>query len=248
MTNTPSPLVLINSTPQINGVNVAAGSTVTVALASSAGVYAWDLVCVGTDELTSPAAINGTIVINHSNNTATFTAPNYAGAAVILKSIVNNGTDINGVPLPQYSSTSGVFVLSSTFNRVGAQNETVEGDSIYGWISKLNPFIREVGSLSGAIVVGFTGTNATVYNMTTTDFIIGAQKPNQTVTVNLLAAPATNQWVIVADVAGTGATHNRIIDGNGNNINGSPTYTISTNYGVAGLVFVDSQWIVLFSR
>lgn len=143
MSNTPSPLVLINSTQQINGVNVTAGSTVTVSLASNAGVYAWDLICIGTDELTDVATVGATININHASNTATFTMPNYAGSAVILKSIVNNGVDVNGVVRPEYATTCGAYVLSSPGNhRVGAQNETTEGDSINGWLSKINPLIR----------------------------------------------------------------------------------------------------------
>lgn len=140
---TPSPLVLINSTQQINGVNVAKGSTVTVALASTAGVYAWDLFCIGTDELSTVDSVNATIIINHANNTATFTMPDGYGTAVILKSIVNNGVDVNGVVRPEYTTTCGVYVLSTPGNhRVGAQNETTEGDSVFGWLSKLNPLIR----------------------------------------------------------------------------------------------------------
>src|SRR5277367_1943822 len=142
MTTIPSPLVLINSAAQVNGVNVTGSSTVTVALASNAGVYAWNLTCIGTDELNTPAAVNATLIINHANNTATFTAPSSAGSAVILQSTVNNGVDINSVVQPTYTTTAGVYVLSVHSHRVGATNETTEGDSVYGWISKLNPLIR----------------------------------------------------------------------------------------------------------
>ena len=139
-----SPLVLINSTPQINGVNVTDASTVTVSLASSNGVYAWDLTCIGTDDLNTVAAINALVTINHATNTATFTLPTMDGygAALIFQSQINNGTDVNNVVQPTYTTTFGVYVLTTGGNRVGAQNETTEGDAIYGWLSKVNKLIR----------------------------------------------------------------------------------------------------------
>jgi hypothetical protein len=137
----PSPLVLINSNPQINGVNVTASSTVTIALASNAGVSNWNVICLGTDELNTPAAVNATLVVNHSSNTATFTAPG-SGSAMIFQTQINNGIDINGVIQPNYTTTFGVYVLTGTSHRVGAQGETNEGSAAFGWITKLNPIIR----------------------------------------------------------------------------------------------------------
>lgn len=144
---TPSPLVLINGFPQINGINVTADSTISISLASSAGVYAWNTVCVGTDELLTVATINGTLVINNANYSATFSTPNDSNAhAMIFSSTINNGVDVNGVIQPAYTTTFGVYIVTATLhNRVGAQNETVEGDSTYGWLTKLNPLIRSLG-------------------------------------------------------------------------------------------------------
>lgn len=140
----PSPLVLINSTAQLNGVNVSASSTVTIALVSTVGVSNWNVTCFGTDELTTPAAINGTLVINHATNVATFTAPASGsnGAAMVFQSTINNGVDVNGVLQPSYFSTFGVYILTGISTRVGAAGETTEGDSIYGWVSKLNIALR----------------------------------------------------------------------------------------------------------
>ena len=62
------------------------------------------------------------------------------------------------------------------------------------------------------------------------------------VTVTLPAAPTTGQQYIVADSAGTAATHNITVDGNGNNINGAATLTMSTNYEVITLTFNGTFW------
>ena len=162
MTN-PSPLVLINSQSQLpNGVDVADGSTVTLALASSQGVYAWSVTCIGTDDGNSVAAVNATLVVNPSNFTAIFTAPHSAdgyGAALVFKSVVNSGIDINGIAAPYLATTFGVYVDS--FNviglRLGAQNETVEGNAEFGWLTKFNAGLRALGAAGGVLVGDVTG-------------------------------------------------------------------------------------------
>lgn len=143
-----SPLVLINGNPQANGFNASSGATVTIALASNTGVFTWNVVCIGTDELNTIANISSTLVVNHANNTATFTAPSGSGSAVIFKSIINNGVDINGVAQSTYTTTFAVYVLSNGY-RVAAQNEVLEGDSTYGWVSKFNPIARNFSSGGG---------------------------------------------------------------------------------------------------
>lgn len=126
-------------TATTNGVNVTPANVITVALASTAGVGVWTLSVYGRDELVSPPAIT----INSTNKTATFTAP-AAGSALILKSVVGAsslGYDINGVVQPSYTTTLGVYTLINGL-RVGAINETTEGNSTAGWVSKVNTLIR----------------------------------------------------------------------------------------------------------
>jgi hypothetical protein len=140
----PSPLVLINGSPQVNGYNAIAGDTVTVSLASNYGVYTWDILCIGTDELNTAASVNATLVINPASMIATFTMPNNDGygTALIFQSTINNGMDVNGLVQSIYTTTFGVYVLTTAGNRVGAQNETIEGNAIYGWLTKFNPIAR----------------------------------------------------------------------------------------------------------
>ena len=162
----PSPLLLINAQSQLpNGVDVADGSTVTLALASTAGVYSWEITCIGTDDLNTVAAINATLVVNSANFTATFTAPTDPdgyGAALIFKSTVNNGIDINGLVQPYLTTTAGVYVPTLFLDmRVGAQNETNEGNLIYGWLEKFNTALRN-GVFSGGVLFGdVTGPSVT---------------------------------------------------------------------------------------
>lgn len=137
-----SPLVLINGMPQINGINVAANSTVTISLASSAGVFDWNIACIGTDDLNTTAAVNATLVVDYSSNTATFVSPYTNGSSLIFQSIVNKGTDVNGVVQTQYGCTFGVYVLTNEFLRLGSQNETLEGNIDYGWLTKFNQMLR----------------------------------------------------------------------------------------------------------
>ncbi|KYF87776.1 hypothetical protein BE20_24845 [Sorangium cellulosum] len=138
-----SPICLVNGSSTLNGVDVPAGATVTIALADIAGVKSWSISCINTDELLSAATVTAGLTIDHVAKTATFTAP-AAGSALIFLSKVNNGLDANGRPDPSLTTTFGVFVLTATGYRVGAFDEKLEGSSQFGWISKFNPLIRGV--------------------------------------------------------------------------------------------------------
>ncbi len=266
---TPSPLVLINATPQINGVNVDVGSTVTVTLASNAGVYAWDVFCIGTDELTDSATINATVSINHSNNTATFTAPNYNGSALVFKSIVNNGMDINGVVQPDYVTTFGVYTLVAMFDvdgyvdgyyRVGAVNETTEGDANYGWVSKFNPFIRNLPlifptqQLVGNVEFVPHGSNWSANTLIVVPVDTTPPGNNPTVVQCPVPFPPVGSTYIILDGYYSAGANNIEIDLAGASLDGSYTnYTITNNNGVVaivylGLIFGVPEWKILWEK
>lgn len=133
----PSPTCTVNATATTNGVNVAASSAVTIALADTTGVTSWSLSIFGTDETHSAPALT----VNQTNKTATFTAPT-AGAALLFKSIVNNGVDVNGTAQPSYTTTFGIFVLTAASRRVVALGQTTEGDASFGWVKDINTIIR----------------------------------------------------------------------------------------------------------
>src|ERR1019366_9608002 len=97
----PSAICTVNGVPLATsgttGANVLQGTTVTIALASVAGVVngGWAISCTQSDDLTNPITINNTLVVTgYPNFTATFTAPllvGIRGAAMIFTSTVNPG-------------------------------------------------------------------------------------------------------------------------------------------------------------
>lgn len=261
MPATPSPLVLINASPQINGVNVTKGTTVTVTLGSNAGVYAWDIFCIGTDELTTAATVNATLSIDHAINSATFTMPNYDGSALIFKSIVNNGVDINGVVQPGYTTTFGVYTLVAGIRdgyvdgyfRVAAQNETTEGDATYGWISKFNPFFRNLPVVAvGEQIVANIQQMADGEYMNPNSFFIAPDNSVSSLTVHTpFPPPPVGTIFVIGDVHFLGAANPIHIDALGLNIDGSNLgYTITTNNGVVAIMYYGNiyGWKILWEK
>lgn len=146
--SSPSPLCTVNAASTINGVNVTTASTVTIALVDTAGVKQWTISAINTDDLLSAATITAALTIDTVAKTATFTAP-ALGSALIFKSIINNGKDANGALDPTLTTTFGIYVLTTSGYRVAAFDETTEGSSSFGWITKINACIRN-NLVSGA--------------------------------------------------------------------------------------------------
>jgi hypothetical protein len=139
--SSPSPLCTVNATSTLNGVNVTAASTVTIALVDTAGVKQWTISAINTDDLLSAATVTAGLTINTVAKTATFTAP-AAGSALIFQSVVNNGKDANGAVDPTLTTTFGVYVLTTSGYRAAAFDEKTEGSSSFGWVTKLNAVVR----------------------------------------------------------------------------------------------------------
>lgn len=139
----PSPTCTINGLTSVGGQDVTPATTVTIQLASLSGVDTWGITCIGTDELLVAATITASLTINSTTKTATFTAP-VAGSALIFQSVVNGGVDVNGVEQSSYTTTFGLYTLATTTgDRVAAVNETTEGSASFGWLTKLNPILRD---------------------------------------------------------------------------------------------------------
>lgn len=127
------------------GVNVTAGNTITIALASTAGVGVWSIAIVGQDELVTPP----TLTVNNTNKTATFTAP-AAPWSLIFKSTVNNGVDVNSQVQPSFSTTFKVSCLGSLATRLLASGEVLENDPNFGWTQIVNATLRSAGGITWA--------------------------------------------------------------------------------------------------
>jgi hypothetical protein len=140
-----------------DGVDVTPTNTVTIRLASQAGVDSWSISCVYTDDTSDADAINAALVVDPITKTATFTAP-AVGKALIFQSRVNGGVDVNGRSQASYTATFGIFTLTAEGRRVLAMNETLESNADFGWIVDVNALIRNPsGGGGGATPAGTDG-------------------------------------------------------------------------------------------
>lgn len=145
----PSPICTVDDASTLNGVDVADATTVVIALADTAGVKQWAITCLNTDETLVAATITAGLVVDNVTKSALLSTPGL-GTALIFKSVVNNGKDANGRVDPSLTTTFGIYVLTAAGYRVGAFDETTEGNAAFGWIAKLNPFIRGSVDIVGA--------------------------------------------------------------------------------------------------
>lgn len=140
-------------TATTNGKDVTPTNTVTIRLASTAGVSTWTITCFATDESSDAAAVTASLVVDAIAKTATFTAPS-AGKAYLFRSTVNNGIDANGVAQASYSTTFGVYTLTGG-RRVHAVDETFESHSTFGWVGDMNSVIRNPTATTWPTGTGF---------------------------------------------------------------------------------------------
>lgn len=150
-----SPICLVQDgaspfVPTTNGVNVTTGNTISVKLADPTGVVDWYLEVTGFDELSSAPSLMFVNPITHKVvspvATPSFPMPSAKGRAFLLTSTV---TDISG----SVTSSFAVYTLTDLGTRVAAAGETIEGNSLFGWASVVNPLIR-----SGAPVLLYDDT------------------------------------------------------------------------------------------
>jgi hypothetical protein len=132
--------------PTTNGVDVTPGNTISVKLLDPSSVVAWFLGVIGTDELSTTPVLTGVNNITHlvtsPTTVVTFTFPAATGRAVGFKSTV---TGVGG-PL---ETTFGTYSLTTFLTRVGFVTETREGNTGFGWATKLNPLIRSASGGGG---------------------------------------------------------------------------------------------------
>ena len=197
----PSSICTVNntviSTSNTSGINVSAGSTITIALASSSGVGSWSIFASSADDVTTS---NGNLVaVNNSKIqvtpfSATFIVPALVGgrgSSIQFTSIVNNGLS------NQNQTTIGVFVLGSGNIRLFFGGESFESNATVGNAADLNSLVA-AGASSGFTAGGdLSGTSSSQ----TVIKIHGTSVP---------ASPSANN-VLVA-TSGTAATWEQISD------------------------------------
>ncbi len=247
-------------TATTNGVDVTAGATIIIRLASQAGVGAWSIACIGTDETNDAATISASLVIDSALKTATFTAP-AVGSCLVFRSIVNGGVDINGAVVNAYTTTFTVHTLTTQGYRVGAFGETTESNATTGWIEKLNDAIRNMtAGATGPTGPGGTGATGPAgsdyaftittpsdanYQVLITDRVICIPAITAARTYTLPASPSAGATYIIKDSTGKCFLYNVTIVPTSGNIDGQANYVMDANYQSVTVVYNGTQWNIV---
>lgn len=194
----PSAYVSVNGTPVPDtgspaGVNVAAGSTVTIALLNVAGVNRWDVNCTMSDGVNPNSAfslIEATKILDSTHFTCQFTMPAFTnigsvsepwnvGGSMQFVSVVNAG-EFN-----QNSFTFGLFVIGSGTLRLVFDGENLETDAIYGVAPDINQVLlgRALGPAGAAGGGDLRGYYPNPYINSITGWTTGSPGTPNTVTV-----------------------------------------------------------------
>jgi hypothetical protein len=91
------------------------------------------------------------------------------------------------------------------------------------------------------LFTGYTVPGAYPYAVLSTDYIVLVDTGSAR-TINLMASPINGQQLIIKDTVGSAGSNNITISGNGKNIDGSGSKSISTNYGSTTLMYNGTQW------
>lgn len=128
---------------------------------------------------------------------------------------------------------------------------TVHGDTSAGAanVTGLNTFTQGNGSTLTTSALSHTSNVSGSTLMTNTFYAFAIDTTGGAFTMTLPAGtPLAGKRFLIVDSTGNAGANNITISGNGNNINGDASYTISNNYGTVEVFAVNSTsttWIVL---
>lgn len=142
------------------------------------------------------------------------------------------------VASPAYNVVSGNkygrSVSADIYDQFPAYNNVIDGLRFNSTVDSL--------VLTSGFTKHRTGVGAN-YTVLTSDHLIGVTDTSAPRTITLPnSGRLQGMEIIVADESGAAGTNNITINGNGSNINGAATATISTNYGEMRLYWTGSQW------
>lgn len=145
------------------------------------------------------------------------------------------------------SSLSRVYTFTQDKSVSPVKLEIELGSIINAWNNHEQGIQQHSGVWTGWFRTGLTlKTSAGNYDVTSSDMVVVINKASGAATqVNLPASPASGRLLIVKDGKGDAASNNITVSGNGKNIDGAASVTISSNYGVSRLVYNSTQWNVI---
>jgi hypothetical protein len=226
------------------GLNTIAGGESGIAIGRG-----YDVAGSGSDR---PLLASGTVSINMSQNTVAQTSGHGALAA---NSLIIGGINHN---IPS-NSTRSVIIGGNAIKALSADTDTVympkvrigwgTGGALTSGSTSNDVIVRSTGGLLqtrtvASIIATASGVTeesivvitsaTTLSNTTSKNVLVDHSAP---ITVTLPASPNNGRVFTIKDVSGAALTNNITIAGNGNNIDGSSSASINTNYGSLKLIY-----------
>ena len=160
------------------------------------------------------------------------------------QNLVNAGfNQVSGETLTLGGNTlignSATFKYTTNQQSRYTARSVVDASYVTGKTSYLQTEIDALSEITGSNknniynITGITGSTILTLN----EYVIFIDSSVSGITITLPFTPVKGQAYKIKDVGGNAYTNNIIIDGNGNNIDGSPTALINTDYGSVELVF-----------
>jgi hypothetical protein len=100
---------------------------------------------------------------------------------------------------------------------------------------------KPVNALTSYVVTNIT----TSYSILSADQIISVGTTSGSINVTLLSSPSIGKSFTIKDSAGLAVNNNIIILGNGHNIDGSSSLTLSVNYQSVTVAYNGTGWMII---
>lgn len=201
--------------------------------------------------ITAPAVSDAGQGIMYYDSTANEFMVSENGALYFPIVLNGDGEAVSFGPVLATSTTTSLFTLNGKFitNAItGPVAVSDPGQGIIYFDSSQNQYL--VSQNGGAYVplVDDNIDNVTPitgsYPVVASDRVIAVGTLAGPITVTLPASPTTGQTFTIKDVNASAAVHNITVSGNGHNIDGLSSQTISTNYGVITVAYTGTQWSI----
>lgn len=165
----------------------------------------------------------------------------------IIQNVVSTLKDIQKTLTSIYTVLGNSYIALSG-NNVFTGNNTFQGTSLFSGAATFS-----VGTVFNGLVSILAGmkygvrvvTAAGAVTVSATDVVVVVNKTVGAATTVNLPAGVLGTYFIIKDGKGDGSTHNITMMPAAGTIDGAATLVISTNYGVARLVYNGSEWSVI---
>jgi len=156
------------------------------------------------------------------------------GMVLRPKKIVLRGGSVSDLPLQIGATDNGLCSVSNNLRVVRAGQTYIE----LAGTTYLQSFIaQQQFRYSGE------STKTGAYTCNISDIVVPCDTAGGAFTVTLYAAPQAGQVIYIVDGGGNAGAAAITVDGNGNDILGSSSQAINSNYGALALWYNGSEWL-----